>query len=140
MAGLMLYLYEKGYRNFVFFVNRSNIIEKTKDNFLNAVSSKYLFAPNININGLTVNIVETENFQAEDKDSINIVFTTIQGLHFHLNNPRENTVTYDDIRNQKTVLISDESHHINVDTKKGKLTANEQLEKGKLGKNDYQNS
>jgi len=35
MAGLILYLYEKGYRNFIFFVNSTNIIEKTKDNFLN---------------------------------------------------------------------------------------------------------
>ena len=31
MAGLILYLYEKGYRNFLFFVNSTNIIEKTKD-------------------------------------------------------------------------------------------------------------
>ena len=43
MAGLILYLYEKGYRNFLFFVNSTNIIEKTKDNFLNPLSSKYLF-------------------------------------------------------------------------------------------------
>ena len=35
MAGLILYLYEQGYRNFLFFVNSTNIIEKTKDNFLN---------------------------------------------------------------------------------------------------------
>ena len=33
IAGLILYLYEKGYRNFLFFVNSTNIIEKTKDNF-----------------------------------------------------------------------------------------------------------
>src|SRR5699024_9867087 len=41
MAGLMLYLYEKGYRNFLFFVNSNNIIQKTKDNFLNEQASKY---------------------------------------------------------------------------------------------------
>ena len=35
MAGLILYLYEQGYRNFLFFVNSTNIIDKTKDNFLN---------------------------------------------------------------------------------------------------------
>ena len=40
MAGLMLYLYEKGYHNFLFFVNSTNIIEKTKDNFLNPLSAK----------------------------------------------------------------------------------------------------
>ena len=40
MAGLILYLYEQGYRNFLFFVNSTNIIEKTKDNFLNPSSIK----------------------------------------------------------------------------------------------------
>jgi hypothetical protein len=43
MAGLILYLYEQGYRNFLFFVNRGQIVEKTKDNFINQFSSKYLF-------------------------------------------------------------------------------------------------
>jgi len=30
MAGLILYLYEQGYRNFLFFVNSNNIIERPK--------------------------------------------------------------------------------------------------------------
>ncbi|MFA5574391.1 MAG: DEAD/DEAH box helicase family protein, partial [Brumimicrobium sp.] len=47
MAGLILHLYEKGHRNFLFFVNSNNIIQKTKDNFLNAQSSKYLFKDKI---------------------------------------------------------------------------------------------
>jgi type III restriction enzyme len=47
MAGLILYLYEKGYRNFLFFVNATTIIEKTKDNFLNNLSIKYLFSQKI---------------------------------------------------------------------------------------------
>jgi len=47
MAGLILYLYDKGYRNFLFFVNSTNIIEKTRDNFLNHLSSKFLFVENI---------------------------------------------------------------------------------------------
>ena len=49
MAGAMLYLYEQGYRNFLFFVDSTNIIEKTKDNFLNTASAKYLFGQSINI-------------------------------------------------------------------------------------------
>jgi len=35
MAGLIAYLYAKGYRKFLFFVNSTNIINKTRDNFLN---------------------------------------------------------------------------------------------------------
>ena len=42
MAGAIIYLYKQGYRNFLFFVNSTNIINKTRENFLNPLSSKYL--------------------------------------------------------------------------------------------------
>ena len=119
MAGLILYLYEKGYRNFLFFVNSTNIINKTRDNFLNPRSSKYLFAESVSFGDKRVTVREVENFQAANGDDISIVFSTIQGLHMSLNVPRENCLTYDDFEDQKIVLISDEAHHINADTKKG---------------------
>lgn len=118
MAGLIIYLYEQGYRNFLFFVNSTNIIEKTKDNFFNTTSSKYLFADNISIGDKQVRIKEVDNFQAANQEDINIVFSTIQGLHSRLNTPRENSLTYDDFEETKIVLISDEAHHINAETKK----------------------
>ena len=127
MAGLISYLYEKGYRNFLFFVNNSNIIEKTRDNFLNSVSKKYLFADTISFGEKRAAIREVDNFQSVNADDINIVFSTIQGLHMALNNPRENSLTYDDFEDQKIVLISDEAHHINADTKKGKEVDQEDL-------------
>ena len=125
MAGCILHLYERGYRNFIFFVNSSTIIEKTRDNFLNATSSKYLFAQHITIAGQQVAIKEVANFQAVHADDINIVFTTIQGLHTRLNTPRENSITYEDLEDQQIVLISDEAHHINAETKKGRLNKEE---------------
>lgn len=125
MAGLILYLYEKGFRNFLFFVNSSNIINKTRDNFLNPQSSKYLFAESVSFGDKRVTVREVENFQAANQDDINIVFSTIQGLHMSLNTPRENSLTYDDFEDQKIVLISDEAHHINADTKKGKAQASQ---------------
>jgi type III restriction enzyme len=118
MAGLMLYLYKHGYRNFLFFVNLSNIVKKTEDNFLNKASSKYLFAEEIIIDGERVPIRKVNNFQFSDPDAINICFTTTQGLHTRLNFPSENAVTIDDFVERKTVLISDEAHHLNVSTKK----------------------
>ncbi|SUY87897.1 Uncharacterized protein conserved in bacteria [Comamonas terrigena] len=127
MAGLISYLYERGYRNFLFFVNNSNIIEKTRDNFLNATSKKYLFSDTISFGDKRVAIKEVENFQGANGDDINIVFSTIQGLHMALNAPRENSLTYDDFEDQKIVLISDEAHHINADTKKGKEVDQEEL-------------
>lgn len=119
MAGAMLYLYERGYRNFLFFVDSTNIVEKTRDNFLNPASDKYLFAKKIEINGKQVEINEVENFQGANPDCINFCLTTIQGLHTTLNNPRENSVTIDDFAEQQVVLIADEAHHINSETRDG---------------------
>ena len=122
MAGLMLYLYEKGFRNFLFFVNSNNIIKKTKDNFLNPQASKYLFNEKIVIDGKEVYIKETDTFESADDKNINIKFTTIQQLHIDLNNTKENSVTYEDFKDKKMVLIADEAHHLSSATKnKGAL-------------------
>ncbi|MCO5268898.1 MAG: DEAD/DEAH box helicase family protein [Brumimicrobium sp.] len=121
MAGLILHLYEKGYRNFLFFVNSNNIIQKTKDNFLNSNASKYLFQNKIVIDGKEVQIKEVENFDEADLQNINIKFTTIQQLHIDLNNTKENSVTYEDFEDKKIVLIADEAHHLSSGTKSGDL-------------------
>jgi len=118
MAGCILYLYTKGYRNFIFFVNSTNIIEKTLENFLNKNAGKYLFSKNITIGHKQIRIKEVNNFQAANQDDVNIVFSTIQGLHSRLNTPKENSITFDDFTDNKIVIISDEAHHINSDTKK----------------------
>ena len=118
MAGLMLYLYRKGYRNFLFFVNLSTIVKKTEDNFLNAASSKYLFAEEIVLDGERIAIKKVSNFQSADPDAINICFSTTQGLHTDIWVTKENGISFDDFDDMKTVLISDEAHHLNVTTKK----------------------
>lgn len=131
MAANILYLYEHGYRSFLFFVNSTNIIEKTRDNFLNQVSSKYLFANKIMFDGAEVLIKEVPNFSAVDPDNINIAFSTIQLLHARLMVPREDSVSFEDFENDKIVFISDEAHHINTLTKaleKRKLTKTEDEE------------
>ena len=127
MAGAILFLYEQGYRNFLFFVDSTNIVEKTKDNFLNAASSKYLFAPQIVVNGSRVEIRKVDNFQGANNDCINLCLTTIQGLHTDLNSEHENALTYDDFSDQPVVLISDEAHHMNAATRRGTAsTANDE--------------
>jgi len=128
MAGAILYLYTQGYRNFLYFVNNTNIINKTRDNFLNPLSLKYLFSEMVAFGDKRLGIKEVDNFQAANGEDINIVFSTIQGLHSRLNTQRENSVTYDDFNDKKVVLISDEAHHINVETKKGKLNKEEKEE------------
>ena len=119
MAGLILYLYEKGYRNFLFFVNSTNIIEKTKDNFLNPLSSKYLFNETIHFGSVRVAVTPVPNFEGVNENEINICFTTIQKLHSDLTIEKENALTYEDFRDKKIVLLADEAHHINTSTKAG---------------------
>ena len=115
MAGLILYLYEKGYRNFLFFVNSNNIIDKTKDNFLNPQARKYLFNNKITVNGRKVVVKEIDNFDEADDENINIKFVSIQMLTSGLLlNPRENGLSFEDFENRKIVLIGDEAHHNNA--------------------------
>lgn len=127
MAANILYLYRLGYRNFIFFVNSTNIIEKTKDNFLNPLSEKYLFAPKIKFGdlpaeasaqaGKEIFVKEVQNFEGVNQENINILFTTIQGLHTRLNYPHENAITYEDFEDKEIVLISDEAHHLQTLTR-----------------------
>lgn len=128
MAGLILHLYTQGYRNFLFFVNSTNIISKTKDNFLNSFSSKYLFNQKLIFDSKEVLINEVNNFQESNPDHINICFSTIQGLHTNLINERENTLTIEDFKQFKIALISDESHHINSKTKSKTVNSDELFE------------
>lgn len=127
MVANILYLYKQGYRKFIFFVDRTDTIEKTKNNFLNKDATKYLFSDKISIDGKEVNIREVENFGEVNEDDINLLFDTIQGIYSKLDVPRENAVTYEDFSEERIVLLSDEAHHINALTKsKSKTTKSDE--------------
>ncbi len=126
MAANILSLYSKGYRNFLFFVNSDNIIEKTKQNFLARGSSKYLFNDFIEIDGQRVYINHVSNFSEENPTDINIIFKSIQELHsIFTTDAKENDLTIEDFKMDKIVLLSDESHHINAEIKKKPSTDEE---------------
>ena len=48
----------------------------------------------------------------------------LRDCYTKLNNPQENSITFDDFLDKKAVLISDEAHHINTLSKK-KLSGSE---------------
>ncbi len=124
IASSILYLYELGYRNFIFFVNTNNIITKTKENLVNKYATKYLFKEKILINNreTDVNLIE-DTFDSSKSEDINILFTTINKLHGNLETTiKENSITYDDFKDKKIVLIADEAHHLNANTKTEKET------------------
>lgn len=128
MAALMLECYKSGYRNFIFFVNSSAILEKTKANFCDTFSSKYLFANEINIDGKRVEIKAVSSFGGSDENAINVYFSTIQGLFSLFKEEKENSLTLEDLQNHKIVFLADEAHHLNSETKKS-LSKSEQDDK-----------
>lgn len=123
MAGAILYMFkEYGYQNFIFFVHTDAIIQKTKENLLNALSSKYLFSQQIEMDGEKITIEAVEAFPTlPNKNTIYLKLSTIHKIHDELNSPKENSVTFEELKEQKLVLLGDEAHHFNAETKaKGK--------------------
>ncbi|MCB9494411.1 MAG: DEAD/DEAH box helicase family protein [Desulfobacteraceae bacterium] len=121
MAAALLHYYKKGYRHFIFFVNQNNIVDKTENNFINISHSKYLFKEKIIIDNKLVNIKKTDIFTSSS-DSIEIKFTTIQKLYNDIHIQRENQETLSDLNSKDIVMIADEAHHLNTDTKKIKIS------------------
>ncbi|WRC28921.1 DEAD/DEAH box helicase family protein [Helicobacter pylori] len=118
MAGLILECYKQGYQNFIFFVNSTSILEKTKLNFTDSVSSKYLFSENITINDENTEIKSINHLNESQTSAINIYFSTIQGLFSLFTKAKENAITIEDLKDQKLVFLADEAHHLNTETKK----------------------
>ncbi|GAA9273514.1 DEAD/DEAH box helicase family protein [Helicobacter pylori] len=128
MAGLILECYKQGYQNFIFFVNSTSILEKTKLNFIDSVSSKYLFSESITINDENTEIKSINNLNESQTSAINIYFSTIQSLFSLFTKAKENAISIEDLKDQKLVFLADEAHHLNTETKK-KLNDAESSEK-----------
>jgi len=119
MAALILYYYKKGYRHFIFFVNQNNIVGKTEENLINSNHNKYLFKQNIVIDNKTIRIKKVETF-SDKRDDIQILFTSIHKLHNSVYAEKENCVYLEDLQKKNIVMLGDEAHHLNAETKKKK--------------------
>ena len=117
MAALILYYYKQGKRHFIFFVNQNNIVGKTEENLLNPNHNKYLFQQNIVMGNKTIKIKKVETF-ADNTDDIQILFTSIHKLHNSVYAVKENSVYLEDLQKRNIVMLGDEAHHLNADTKK----------------------
>lgn len=116
MASTILYYYNKGYRHFLFFVNQNNIIDKTENNFIDNTHTKYLFKDKIVIENKTIQIKKVDTF-SDNPQAIEIKFTSIQKLYNDIHLERENQTTLDDLHSKNIVMLADEAHHLNTDTK-----------------------
>ena len=126
MASLMLYLYQKGYRNFLFLTHLTSILEQAKDVFTNKRYSKYLFNPDkIVLNGGVVDIKEVKKIDSDNINTMNIMLTTIQNLHNQLKEAGESRIAKEDFQNNKVIVFADEAHHFSGATK-NKMTKKEE--------------
>lgn len=124
MAGLILYLYqEHGYQNFLFLVNTNGVLNKTIDNLTNQTSDKYLYTPNIEIDGERVEIRQVETFpKTQSKNIIYLKLATVQRVAADIYTQKENSMGEEDYARDKIVILGDEAHHYSASTKSEKET------------------
>ncbi|HFB8492540.1 TPA: DEAD/DEAH box helicase family protein, partial [Neisseria gonorrhoeae] len=118
---------EKGYRHFLFFVNKNNIVYKTENNFIDPTHPKFLFTEKILQGDTVIPIRKVETF-SQYSDGIEIKFTSIQKLYNDIHTERENQTTLADLHELNLVILGDEAHHLNAQTK-GKKQGELDLEK-----------
>ncbi len=128
MVSCVLYLYNKGYNNFVFLVHRDQILEQAKKNFTDYKFEKYLFNPKgVKINGRKISVKQINMPTQSSNNSINFIFTSQQTLVNRLSEDKENSLTIEDFQKNNMVIIADEAHSLNADTKsKNKTTTKEE--------------
>ena len=124
MAGLILYLYEEhGYQNFLFLVNTNGVLNKTIDNLTNKTSDKYLYKPDIEIDGERIEIRQVQSFpNNQSKNTIYLKLATVQSIASDLYTQKENSMGEEDYAKNKVVILGDEAHHYSASTKSEKET------------------
>lgn len=128
MACCVLYLYTKGYRNFLFLVHQINIEAQAKRNFTDPSFEKYYFNPKgVRINGRRIQIGEVKSVHDSQKNGINFMFFSTSLLYNRLKEERENGLTMDDFEKNDIVVIADEAHRLNVDTRSNNKTDQEEI-------------
>lgn len=125
MAAIVLYLYEWGYRNFIFLVHQVQIKNQALENFTNPNFDKYLFKKQVKFNGKSTPIKAIDRFEDSKRAGINFMFFSTQMLYERINNPKENSISTNDFINNDTIIIADEAHRLNVNTKKKTEVAEE---------------
>src|SRR5699024_169850 len=124
MAGLVLYLYqEQGYQNFLFLVNTNGVLSKTVDNLTNVASDKYLYTPQIEIEGERIEIRQVQSFpKIHSKNTICIQLASAQRIAADIYTQKENALGEEDYARNKVTSLGDEAHDYSASTKSEKET------------------
>ncbi|WP_172765031.1 DEAD/DEAH box helicase family protein, partial [Neisseria gonorrhoeae] len=103
------------------------IVYKTENNFIDPTHPKFLFTEKILQGDTVIPIRKVETF-SQYSDGIEIKFTSIQKLYNDIHTERENQTTLADLHELNLVILGDEAHHLNAQTK-GKKQGELDLEK-----------
>lgn len=121
MAAVVLYLFAQGYRNFLFLVHQIQIKDQALKNFTDYKFEKYLFNPKgVRINGRNIPIKAVTNLSDADNSCINFLFFSTALLYNRIIEAKENELTAEDFVENNVVIIADEAHRLNVDTRSKK--------------------
>ncbi|ENS9036966.1 DEAD/DEAH box helicase family protein, partial [Neisseria gonorrhoeae] len=97
------------------------------NNFIDPTHPKFLFTEKILQGDTVIPIRKVETF-SQYSDGIEIKFTSIQKLYNDIHTERENQTTLADLHELNLVILGDEAHHLNAQTK-GKKQGELDLEK-----------
>ncbi|MFT4148018.1 MAG: DEAD/DEAH box helicase family protein [Micrococcaceae bacterium] len=118
MAAVVLFLFKQGYRNFLFLVHQIQIKEQAVRNFTDSSFSKYLFNPKgVKIDGRKISVREVNSVEDSERNSINFLFYSTALLYNRLRENHENGLTGESFERNDIVIIADEAHRLNVDTR-----------------------
>ncbi|ENW4680023.1 DEAD/DEAH box helicase family protein, partial [Neisseria gonorrhoeae] len=98
-----------------------------ENNFIDPTHPKFLFTEKILQGDTVIPIRKVETF-SQYSDGIEIKFTSIQKLYNDIHTERENQTTLADLHELNLVMLGDEAHHLNAQTK-GKKQGELDLEK-----------
>jgi type III restriction enzyme len=99
-------------------VHQIQIKDQAVKNFTDYKFEKYLFNPKgIKINGRNVDVKTVESVADANRNAINFMFFSTSLLYNRLKEDRENGLTAEDFANNDVVIIADEAHRLNVDTR-----------------------
>lgn len=127
MACCMLFLYEKWYRNYIFLVHQIQILSQAKRNFTDYKFEKYLFNPDtINFYGNDVRTREITTFEESNENDINIMFLSTSLFYNRVKEDGENRLCQEDFEKNNVIIIADEAHRLNVETRSNKSEEDEE--------------
>ena len=108
-------------------MHQIQILSQAKRNFTDYKFEKYLFNPDtINFYGNDVRTREINTFEESNENDINIMFLSTSLFYNRVKEDGENRLCAEDFEKNNVVIIADEAHRLNVETRSNKSEDDEE--------------